>query len=161
MAEIEITEAEIRAAGAVINRYIVMDGCLQILDTSGEWNVMVAEALRAARRCAPAIEVSPAMIEAGLAELVQFSREADIYEERVEAIYRAMESAKAKTMTGPDLSETCAPANPELESRVIEAVVSEFMDYFSVPAVSGLKLFESDARYIAAGVAQRVFRDPL
>jgi hypothetical protein len=39
---------------------------------------------------APEIEVTPAMIDAGLAELMQFSREGDIYEERVTAIYRAM-----------------------------------------------------------------------
>lgn len=38
----------------------------------------------------PEIEVTPEMIEAGLAELFSFDREADIPEEKVREIYLAM-----------------------------------------------------------------------
>ena len=42
------------------------------------------------------IEVTPEMIEAGLGELLDFSREADVYEDRVCAIYKAMFSIRPR-----------------------------------------------------------------
>lgn len=65
-------------------------------------------------------------------------------------------------MTRQELLKTGAgePEPNDLRCRLIEAVVTELMDYFSVPAVSGLKLFESDARWIAAGIVRRTFPDP-
>lgn len=42
------------------------------------------------------IEVTPEMIEAGLGELMQFSRAADVYEDRVRSIYEAMVRARPK-----------------------------------------------------------------
>lgn len=38
------------------------------------------------------------MIAAGVEELMQFSREGDVYEERVRSIYVAMERAKGETV---------------------------------------------------------------
>ena len=45
---------------------------------------------RAAPEPESEIEVTPEMIEAGLGELMQFSRNADVYEDRVRSIYEAM-----------------------------------------------------------------------
>jgi hypothetical protein len=51
-------------------------------------------------------------------------------------------------------------AREDLRSKIVEAFIAEVMDYFSVPAVSGIALQESEARWIASGVAQRVCPGP-
>lgn len=48
------------------------------------------------------IEITPEMIEAGMAELMQFSREADIWEDRLCAIYSAMVRAMASGLVSAD-----------------------------------------------------------
>jgi hypothetical protein len=64
---------------------------------------------RAAPETEPEIEVTPEMIEAGLGELMQFSREGDVYEDRVRSIYEAMVRAS------PSGARTVAVArNPPL-----------------------------------------------
>jgi len=42
---------------------------------------------------------------------------------------------------------------------LIEAVISELLNYFSDARVTGVKLQESEAVYIAAGAVRRVLRD--
>jgi hypothetical protein len=56
------------------------------------------------------IEITPAMIEAGLGELLSFSREADVYEEKLRAIYRAMESARLLLEDGGRIRRLNDPA---------------------------------------------------
>ena len=46
------------------------------------------------------IEITPAMIEAGLHHLLTFSREADIYEWKVRDLYLDMERARLGTIGG-------------------------------------------------------------
>jgi hypothetical protein len=56
------------------------------------------------------IEITPAMIEAGLGELLSFSREADVYEEKLKSIYRAMESARLLLEDGGRIRRLNDPA---------------------------------------------------